>query len=155
MAAIVIDTLKAVRTEPLYTDLKLDLGVNFVRDPRIESKDVIKDIKVSNNLEAIKNSIFNIFSTMPGQKILNPVFGLNLLQFLFTGVTEENAQLMGETILSGLQKYEPRVTVQKIYVVPDAENNTYQIGLRLDVPSLNIKGLALKGIVSESGYYIL
>ncbi len=154
MAAKVIDSLKSVKANPLYTDLKLDLSLNYTRDPRIESKDTIKDIKVSDNLEAIKNSIFNIFTTMPGQKILNPVFGLNLLQFLFTGVTDENAQLIGENILSGLQKYEPRVVVQKIYVVPDAENNTYQIGLRLDVPTLNIKGLPLKGILSESGYYI-
>jgi len=154
MAAIVINSLKSVKINPLYTDLKLDLNVNYTLDPRTESKDTVKDIKVSNNLEAIKNSIFNIFSTMPGQKILNPVFGLNLLQFLFSGVTDENAQLIGETILSGLQKYEPRVTVEKIYIVPDPENNTYQIGLRLDVPSLNIKGLALKGILSESGYYI-
>jgi phage baseplate assembly protein W len=154
MAAIVIDTLKRTKSEPTYRDIKLDLSLNYTYDPRLNSFDTVKDIKASEDVNAIKNSIFNIFTTMPGQKILNPTFGLNLMQFLFTPITNENAQVMGETILRGLQKFEPRVDVKKIVVLPDADNNTYQIGLRLDVPTLNIKGLGIKGILSESGYYI-
>lgn len=154
MAAIVIDTLKRTKSEPTYRDIKLDLSLNYTYDPRLNSFDTVKDIKASEDVNAIKNSIFNIFTTMPGQKILNPTFGLNLMQFLFTPITNENAQAMGETILRGLQKFEPRVDVKKIVVLPDADNNTYQIGLRLDVPTLNIKGLGIKGILSESGYYI-
>lgn len=155
MAAIVIDTLSRLKAErPIYTDLRLDLDLNLTYDPRLESKDTIKDIKVSYDVEAIKNSLFNLFTTSPGQKILNPVYGLNLLQFLFTGITNENARVMGETILRGIEKYEPRVTVSKIFVFPDFDNNTYEIGLRLDVPTLNIKGLGLKGTLSESGFYL-
>ena len=155
MAAIVIDTLSRLKAEtPIYTDLKLDLDLNYTYDPRLESKDTIKDIKVSYDIEAIKNSLFNLFTTSPGQKILNPIYGLNLLQFLFTGITNENARVMGETILRGIEKYEPRVKVVKIFVFPDFDNQTYEIGLRLDVPTLNIKGLGLKGTLSDSGFYI-
>lgn len=153
MAAIIIDELKVQEDKPLYTDLKLDLSLDYVYDPRLRSKNVIKDINVAYDLEAIKNSLFNLFTTLPGQKILNPVYGLNLLQYLFAGITEDNAQLIGETILRGITRYEPRVEVRKIYVIPDPENNTYQIGLRLDVPTLNITGIQLKGALTESGYY--
>jgi phage baseplate assembly protein W len=155
MAAIVIDSLSRAREKsPIYTDLKLDLKLNYAYDPRLESKDVIKDIESSYDIAAIKNSLFNIFTTIPGQKILNPVFGLNLYQFLFTGISDENASEMGEVILRGIQKYEPRVEVSKIYVFPDPENHTYEIGLRLNVPTLNITGLGLKGSLSESGFYL-
>jgi len=154
MAAIVIDALSRRPNLPTYTDLRLDLRLNYTLDPKLESKDITKDIEVSFDVEAVKNSLFNLFTTSPGQKILNPVFGLNLYQFLFTGITDDNARAMGETILTGIQKYEPRVDVVKIYVFPDPDNQTYEIGLRLDVPTLNIKGLALKGKLSESGFYI-
>lgn len=155
MASIVIKELKIKDSpsKPTYTDLKLDLKQNTVKDPRLQSKNVVRDIVVSNDVEAIKNSLFNLFTTIPGQKILNPIYGLNLLQFLFSGINEINARAMGRVILNGISKFEPRIKVKKIFVVPDIENQTYEIGLRLDVPSLNITGLGLKGALSESGYF--
>ena len=156
MAAIVIDELKARDnySKPLYTDIKLDLKTDTYRDPRLESKLTIKDISASYNLDAIKNSLFNLFTTMPGQKILNPIYGLNLMQFIFTGITEVNARTIGELILNGIKKFEPRIEIKKIYVVPDYENHLYEIGLLLDVPTLNINGISLKGTLSESGYIL-
>lgn len=155
MGAIVVNTLTSKKSKkPVYTDLKLDLKLNYVYDPRLESKDTIKDIEAAYDIEAIKNSLKNLFTTIPGQKILNPVYGLNLLQFLFTGVTEENARAMGDIIYRGITKYEPRIDVKKIYVFPDPENQTFEIALRLDVPSLNIQGIALKGVLSDSGFYL-
>lgn len=154
MASIVIDGLKITdKNKPIYTDLKLDLKVNYIDNPRLESKDVIRDLVVSNDLDAIKNSLFNLFTTVPGQKILNPVYGLNLLQFVFTGITYQNANTLGNLLLEGIRRFEPRVEIKKIYVFPDAENQTYEIGIKLSVPSLNIDGVTLKGVLSESGYY--
>jgi len=155
MATIIIDELKNRDSfkKPLFTDLKLDLEINTVRDPRLESKNVIKDVVASYNIDAIKNSLFNLFTTVPGQKILNPIYGLNLMQFLFTGINEVNARSIGDLILKGIQRFEPRLQIKKIFVIPDTENHTYEIGLRLDVPSLNITGISLKGVLSESGYY--
>lgn len=154
MGAIVIDELKRLRGRPKFIDVKLDIKKDYVFDPKLNNENVVKDLQVSYDLQAIKNSLFNLFTTMPGQKILNPVYGLNLYQYLFTAVTEDNAQAIGDTILKGIQKYEPRLGVVKIYVVPDFDNNAYVIGLKLNVPGLNIVGIGLKGILSDSGYYM-
>ena len=154
MASVVINTLKArENNQPIYSDLKLDLKMNFVLDPRLESKDTVKDIEASYDIEAVKNSLVNLFTTVPGQKILNPVYGLNLLQFVFTGITAQNANSLGNLILEGIRRFEPRIEIRKINVFPDVENQTFEIGLRLDVPSLNIKDVTLRGALSESGYY--
>lgn len=154
MASIVIDTLKIRdKDKPIYTDLQLDLKNNYINNPRLESKNVVKDIKASYDIDAIKNSLLNLFVTVPGQKILNPVYGLNLLQFVFTGITNQNANTLGNLILEGIRKFEPRVEIKKINVFTDIENQTYEIGLRLSVPSLNIQEVTLKGVLSESGYY--
>ena len=154
MSSIVIDTLKVKdKGKPIYVDIELDLKQNYAKSPRLNSKNVIKDLVASYDVDAVKNSLFNLFTTIPGQKILNPIYGLNLLQFVFTGITEINANLMGNLILEGIGKFEPRLEVKKIFIFPDIENQTYEIGLRLDVPSLNIIGITLKGKLSESGFY--
>jgi phage baseplate assembly protein W len=155
--SLLIDNLKVVNEKeiPLYVDIRFDLEeITSNKSSTFYSKSVNKDIAVDINLEAVKNSLYNLFTTIPGQKILNPIYGLNLMQFVFNGITEGNSKLMGEIILRGINIFEPRVVVQKIYIFPDIENHTYQIGLRLDVPSLDIKGLTLKGSLSESGFFI-
>jgi phage baseplate assembly protein W len=155
MASIVIDDLRIQQeNKPVYTDIKLDLKSNYVLDPRLESKDTLIDLIASYDIDAIKNSIYNLFTTMPGQKILNPIYGLNLMQFVFKSVTDLNAKLIGDAIVEGIKKFEPRLVIKKVYIFPDYDNNTYEIGLRLAVPSLNIEAVAVKGTLSESGYYM-
>lgn len=156
MGSIVIDNLKSKAKDKtyLYTDIEFDLSIGKNINPSLNSNNTVVDLVVDHDIEAIKNSLLNLFTTIPGQKILNPIYGLNLAQFLFSGITESNSRLMGEVILRGITTFEPRITVKKIYIFPDPENHTYEIALRLDVPSLNITGLTLKGTLSESGYFI-
>mgnify|MGYP003331434693 CR=1 FL=1 len=85
MASIVITDLNKFPDERDYTykDLELDLSVEYTKSNPLNSYKEQKDISGDFDVNAIKNSIFNIFTTIPGQKILNPIFGLNLLYFLF------------------------------------------------------------------------
>jgi hypothetical protein len=45
------------------------------------------------------------------------------------------------------------VKVDNINITTDYDNQQYTIDLFLSVPSLNIKGLQVKGTLAESGYY--
>jgi hypothetical protein len=155
MASIVITDLNKFPDERDYTysDLELDLSIAYTKSNQLNSYKEQKDISADYDVNAIKNSIFNIFTTMPGQKILNPVFGLNLLYFLFDGISSTNARLLGDTILKGLNRFEPRIRVDNIEITTDFDNQQYTIDLFLSVPSLNITGLQVKGTLAESGYY--
>lgn len=155
MASIVITELNKFPKERDYTykDLEVDLTIDSTKTNPLNNFKEQRDIDVDYNVAAVKNSIFNIFTTIPGQKILNPTFGLNLLYYLFTGITAENARMLGDTILKGITKFEPRVTVENINITTDYDNQQYTIDLFLSVPSLNIKGLQVKGTLAESGYY--
>lgn len=155
MASIVIKDLNRLpdTRRYTYTDLEVDLKIDYTKTNSLNNIREQKDIVADYDVNAVKNSIFNIFTTIPGQKLLNPIFGLNLLQFLFTGITSANAKLLGDTILSGITKFEPRVSVDRINVATDIENQQYIIGLVLSIPSLNITGLEVKSTLSESGYY--
>lgn len=155
MSAVVIKNLNRLpkKRDHTYIDLELDIIIDYTKNSALNNIKEEKDIRADYDINAIKNSIFNIFTTIPGQKILNPIFGLNLYFFLFNGISYNNGKMLGETVLKGLSRYEPRVTVDNINVTTDIENQQYTIDMILSVPTLNINGLEVKGTLSESGFY--
>jgi phage baseplate assembly protein W len=105
---------------PIYVDLHLDLSFEKsigLGDRSVSSKDILVDTDV----QAIKNSIRNIFSTRKGEKLLSPEFGCNLEKYLFNAVSDLGARAIGSDINEAITRYEPRVDVVKIYV----ETNPY------------------------------
>lgn len=155
MAAIVIKELNRLPKDRVYTysDLELDLIIDYTKNSALNNIREQSDIRTDYDINAIKNSIFNIFTTIPGQKILNPTFGINLLYFVFTGITTSNARSLGDIVLKGINKYEPRVNVDNINITTDIENQTYTIDMILSIPTLNITGLEVKASLAESGFY--
>jgi phage baseplate assembly protein W len=155
MASIIIKDLDRLPNKRnfTYSDIEMDLKIDYTKTNPLNNIREQRDIVADYDLNAIKNSVYNMFTTMPGQKLLNPIYGLNLYQFLFTGITKLNAEMLGDSILRGFITFEPRITVEKINITPDIENQQYQIDLVLSVPSLNIRGLEIKSSLSESGYY--
>lgn len=146
MASITIDNLKKTynnSTSVTYTDLHLDVVGYPVNTPR--------DILVDTDIDAIKNSISNLFNTIPGQKLLSPNYGLSLMQYLFEPVTTNTANIIGETILNGITRFEPRVVVDKIKVSGNSDNNQYTITLIIRVPLLSSRdSLTLNAVLSEN-----
>jgi len=139
----------------IYKDLRLDLEQNYTRGTELSKKLDIKDLKADYDLNAIKNSLFNLFTTLPGQKILNPIYGLNLMQFVFTNLSEANARIIGKVIFEGTELFEPRVNILNINVNVDFDQNQYTINMNINVPSLNLSNVSIKGVLKESGFYFI
>lgn len=119
---------------PVYSDLHLDLKTFSTSYNQLYRKMEKKDLVLDYNAEAIKNSLYNIFNTLPGQKLLEPEFGLDIRQFLFYPVDEYYAQFIGETILVNLRLWEPRITVTNVNVYPDEENQQYIVDVYYNIP---------------------
>jgi phage baseplate assembly protein W len=94
------------------------------------------DIKISKDYNAIRNSLTNLFNTLPGQRFLFPDYGLDIRQFLFTPITQDNGRSLGSRIYSVINKYEPRVKIVNIHVESDPDNSRYNISLVLGFPTL-------------------
>ena len=84
---------------------------------------------------------------MPGQKILNPEFGLNLTQWLFTNLSETNASLIKFKITVQINKYEPRVTLTKVEVIPNYEEHQYDIAIHFNNNEVFNLNLTETGII--------
>ena len=113
---------------PIYTDLQLDLKLNKsvgLGNSTVNSNDIAVDYDIN----AIKNSIRNIFTTRKGQKILTPNFGSSLEQYLFEPVNEFYGRAIGQEILDSITTFEPRVEVTKVKVEPYPDENAYRISV--------------------------
>ncbi len=135
-----------------YADIEVDVKFEQTQQAELYSNLKNKDLRGNYDLGAIKNSIVNIFTTFPGQKILNPEFGLNLNQFLFLPNTTAVAENIGEHIYSQLLKQEPRVKPRKINVKSEPELDQYNITMVLEVPFINNNTtIELKTLLNSTG----
>jgi uncharacterized protein len=155
MAPINLDILN--KTDELESSFYRDVQLDFKDNDNLPIKGLYNepmttDIETSYDEAAIKNSLVNLFSTMPGQKLLNPDYGLNLGQFLFIPMSVTMARMIGTKILEGIEKYEPRITVENVNVYPDEEQSTYFIELTIKIPSLSNRNISFSGVLSQSGF---
>lgn len=136
----------------VYTDLKLDLtptnsvglGLNVAK---------ANDIVVNTDYDAIRNSIRNIFTTKPGQKLLTPNFGSALERYLFEPVTDTMARIIGNEILNQIETFEPRVEVLNVEVAPQPDLNQYSIQVLYTF--LELKTQNTLSIIAQFGGQIL
>ena len=122
----------------VYKDLSLDLSQIKIESPGFKQPVPGADIRADFDIGAINNSLTNLFNTLPGQRFLFPEYGLDLYQFLFSPVTEENGDLIGNKIYQGILTYEPRVVPKKVRVVVDPDNNQYIITIMIEIPVINL-----------------
>ena len=139
----------------LYKDLLLDIEPAVYYNKQLNKTVMLKDIQGSYDMDAIKNSIKNIFLTSPGQKILSPEFGINLRRFIFEPATNFTAYRIKADILNNLPNMEPRVELQEVTVIPIPDEHEFYITLQINVPSLNAYGISLKSLLNSNGYYVL
>lgn len=122
----------------VYKDLSLDLAQTKIESPGFRLPVPGADIKADFDLGAINNSLTNLFNTLPGQRFLFPEYGLDLYQFLFSPVTEDNGDLIGNKIYQGILKYEPRVIPKRVKVIVDPDNNQYLITIAIEIPIISL-----------------
>lgn len=111
-----------------------------------------QDIAADYDLGAIRNSIINLFLTRPGDKILNPLFGIDLREFLFMPVSDTVSTLIYEVIVKNISVFEPRITLQQLDIIPDYDNHQYTINITVGIPLLQNQKLNLAGSINSQGY---
>ena len=92
------------------------------------------------NVKAVQNSLHNIFTWIPGERILNPEFGSILYKYLYNGITDYNTEQIMAEIRKCISEWEPRVQleeVRNISTIDDTENNTIHLEIIYTIPSLN------------------
>ena len=138
----------------LYKDLFLDLEPEIFLNRQLNKKESLKDVSALYDVEAVKNSVKNALLTSPGEKILSPTYGIDLRRHLFEPIDDFTSLIIKDEIEKKLPRMEPRVTVINVEVIGDEDNNTYNITLQINIPSLGVTGLSIKTELNSVGYSI-
>ena len=133
----VVPSTPVTPNQYVYCDLHLDLSIGNNVGNGLNNVDS-NDIRVDYDNFAIRNSLTNIFTTRPGQKILNPAFGANLEQFLFERVDTIKGKILGNTILQNINNFEPRVNVQSVQVQPVPDEQLYYVLLVYQILNIGV-----------------
>lgn len=136
----------------LYKDIGFDLIPQFTDNPQLHKTSEKNDLKPIYDSGSIINAIKNILTTSPGEKLLNPKFGLDLRGYLFETISESRAFFLGTDLHEGLTSFEPRIQIDMLEVLANIDEQQYNITISLSIPSLNIQGLSLKGVLNTDGY---
>lgn len=156
--AILIKSLPVQKTTSakpyLYADLHLDLQTAYTTNNKAFNIKERKDIRIDYDVSAIRNSILNILTTSPGEKILNPGFGIDLRYYLFDEVSIIRANELGSLIYTLLSAYEPRITIRHVQVIPDPDNSAYSIDIFFTIPEFTNEELFVRGTLNSNNGYI-
>lgn len=136
----------------LYADLYLDLEDSYNINNNLFQKNEINDFKLDYDIDAIRNSLVNLFTTAPGEKILNPEYGLDLRKYLFSPATIEVAESIREHIYIQIARFEPRIVLTDVRILIYEDVNEFDITISFNIPYLNITNFTLFGSLNNNGF---
>lgn len=143
---------KALESGYLYKDIEFDLNLAYTDNPELYKTDEKKDLAPLYDVKAVITAVKNILTTSPGEKILNPTFGVDLRDYLFEPVSETGGFFLGKDLFDGLTIQESRIKINTIRIKVNEDEQQYDINLDISIPSLNVNNLSLKGVLNNDGY---
>ena len=135
-----------------FSDLHLDIETDSSNygGPNTATNVISNDIKVSLDEAAIGNSLTNLFAANHGDFVLVPKYGANLSKFLFEGISKARGEAIGKHIHQQIDRWEPRVAVERIVVKGNLDRQEYEIAILLTIPALNNRETQFLGSLSRS-----
>lgn len=114
---------QTIRVNPLDLQKNIAIGVSLpFNGPGVfNSTYTTKD--------QIKSNLVNLLLTDVGERVMNPSFGCNLKRFLFEGITDENSNLIANSVADSIAIFIPEITVTSISVVPNTDYNTIDVNV--------------------------
>ena len=146
---------KSLENGYLYKDVKFDLEMTRFSKSELYSEQTLKDIDELQDGQAVVNSVKNILTTTPGQKLLNPTLGLDFRSYLFEPINTTTSFFLAQFIYSNLGVQEPRVNLEGVAIEGIEDQNQYNIEIIYSIPKLNIYNLSLNATLNKDGYVLV
>ena len=109
-----------------------DLSMSFKYNP------LSGDLIALKNENAIARAVRNIVLTTPGEKLFDPDFGSSVSEILFENVDEITAVSIQDEIRNCLNNYEPRVDLIDVDVVPNFDENQFDVKITYKIVGIDI-----------------
>jgi uncharacterized protein len=94
-------------------------------------------VRLFNGTAELDASIRMILSTMPGERVMRPEFGCDIWALAFAPLTPGTLGLMEHAVREAVERWEPRVTLDRVIATPEHDNATVLIELDYRVRATN------------------
>ena len=82
---------------------------------------------ITNPTEELKQNLYNLVMTNPGERVMDSNFGVGISSFLFENFTSETSNEIRERVFKQVTRYLPSVVINKVDVQPDEDRNTLYV----------------------------
>jgi len=96
------------------------------------------DVLALKNETAIARSVRNLVLTLPGERFFNPEVGSDISQSLFENIDAISASTIKSQIESTIRSYEPRVSLTKVLVEPNFDNNEFNVTIIYNIIGIDV-----------------
>lgn len=90
---------------------------------------------------AIKQNFKMLILTNPGERVMEPNFGVGILQFLFENFDSTVRGKIISKVNSQVEKYMPSIVIQNIDFFDNIDGNQLGLSITYVIPNLGIKDL--------------
>jgi phage baseplate assembly protein W len=93
------------------------LGRGWAFPPHLNDRDRISMVEADTD---IKQAIYIILNTAPGERVMHPDFGCNIHEVIFWPANDQTAALIERYVTEALTRWEPRIRLIEVRAVPGA-----------------------------------
>lgn len=94
---------------------------------------------IENYKDLIAQNLKMILLTSPGERIMDPTFGVGLRSFLFENFTASTSSTIKSSVSRQVGKYMPFVTIKNVNVNFDEATNSLYVAINYIVNSLSLE----------------
>lgn len=122
-----------------------NITINLSTISKTKEGNVFKDISfpvshtfdANNDAVAVKQSIANLFNWRRGQRILDPLFGNILYEYVYQPINDVTMKNLKSAVIQML-RYEPRITIISLNVTANEDDHLLHVELMYLIPQLNV-----------------
>lgn len=94
-------------------------------------------VRLVTGTEELDGAIRMILSTVPGERVMRPDFGCALWSLLFAPLTSGTIGLAEQAVREALERWEPRVELDRVVAEPDLDRGALMIEIGYRVRATN------------------
>ena len=112
---------QTIRVNPLDLQKNIAIGISLPFNKPFTSTYTTKD--------QIKSNLVNLLLTTRGERIMNPLFGTGLRDFLFEGITDSNIENLRLDLINSINIFIPEISIVSININPNNDFNSIELNL--------------------------
>ncbi|MDX1671718.1 MAG: GPW/gp25 family protein [Balneolaceae bacterium] len=94
-------------------------------------------VRMTSDAEDINRSLQILFTTMVGERVMQPLYGCDLSQFLFEPIDTSMLSLMKEIVNDAILYFEPRIRLLDLYLEPFETEGKIEITIEYKIKGTN------------------